>query len=185
MKSTDQLNADTLFAFEMALKGHKQFEYPAPSGHWHKISDVCSDYPCRIYHDLPSPEWTRHDGEDWKGDKDAVIEEVMFCNGTISPHKGERVRFWSRNFSNEPQWRIYAYKLAKPAVKKKVVPWTLQTIPSPLPELLHKESGEICTISVVKLEGVMVSARGYYDYEQILNHFTQRASGSVCGTEEV
>lgn len=120
MKTNEQLNADTLFAFQMALKGHKQFEYQHPNGRWYRVNVVDSITPHRIYHDIPEG-WTRHDGEDWKGDKDAVIEEVMYCSGAVSAHKNIRANDWNTRFNYaDPAFRIYAYKLAKqtPAIPK-------------------------------------------------------------------
>ena len=121
-KTTEQLNSDTLFAFQMALKGHKQFEWQSEvSGNWLKTHTVTPDRNHRIYHDLPKEEgWTRHAREDWKGDKDAVIEGVMFCDGRVSKGESNAV-YWADHYASsftreDPKYRIYAYKLAKPAV---------------------------------------------------------------------
>jgi hypothetical protein len=126
MKTQTELNADTLFAFQMALKGHKQFEF-LTSGVWGRTPVVDSRFSCRIYHDLPSQEWTRHDGEDWKGDKDAKFEGVMFCNGRIK-YGTTDLDYWTfgkSNFSGNPDGRIYAYKLAKqpPAIPEGFTKW--------------------------------------------------------------
>ena len=115
MKTKQQLNADTLFAFQMALDGHKQFEF-LHAGIWSRTEDVHSGFPHRIYHDIPEG-WTRHDGEDWKGDKDAVIEEAMMYDGRVSLNKNQPAAWWGgllcNNFTAENHSvRIYAYKLA-------------------------------------------------------------------------
>ena len=126
-KATEQLNADTLFAFQMALKGHEQFEF-LRSGIWTKCDAVSSIAPHRIYHDIPEG-WTRHDGEDYLGNPDAVIEEVMFCDGNKSRH-GYSIRHWRENKWNsfnceEVSERIYAYKLAakSPEIPDGFTPW--------------------------------------------------------------
>ena len=113
--SKEQLNADTLFAFQMALEWHKQFEF-MHAGIWSRTEDVHSGLPHRIYHDIPEG-WTRHDGEDWKGDKDAVIEEAMMYDGRVSLNKNQPAAWWGgllcNNFTAENHSvRIYAYKLA-------------------------------------------------------------------------
>lgn len=117
MKTQTELNADTLYAFKMALKGHKQFEFQHTDGSWSCTSIVSSSSPCRIYHDIPEG-WTRHDGEEWKGDKDVVIQEVMFCSGQILREE-RTAEYWSckyglNNFTEAESHedRIYAYKLA-------------------------------------------------------------------------
>lgn len=115
MKTKQQLNADTLFAFQMALEGHKQFEF-LHAGIWSRTEDVHSGLPHRIYHDIPEG-WTRHDGEDWKGDKDAVIEEAMMYDGIVSLNKNQPAAWWGgllcNNFTAENHSvRFYAYKLA-------------------------------------------------------------------------
>lgn len=112
-KTTEQLNADTLFALQMALKGHNQFEFRHTNGSWSITSIVSSSSPCRIYHDIPDG-WTRHDGGDYPGKQDDAIESVMFFNG----HKTEAKKaasyysvsgYWKHD---SPHHRIYAYKLA-------------------------------------------------------------------------
>lgn len=121
MKTTEQLNADTLFAFQMALKGHEEFEYCC-NEHWHKTNRVFSDAPHRIYHDIPEG-WTRHYGEDWKGDKDAKFEGVMFCDGlrtaerTVCELRDAKLNTFN---AQDHKYRIYAYKLAakSPAIPK-------------------------------------------------------------------
>lgn len=111
MKTQEQLNADTLFAFQMALKGHKQFEYLSGNGKWYSTFDVSAGTPHRIYHDIPDG-WTRNDGEGWKGDKDAVIEDVMFCDGRTAKYKDIVVVGGVNNFTTPNHYaRIYAYKL--------------------------------------------------------------------------
>jgi hypothetical protein len=123
----EKLNADTIFAFRMALNGHKQFEYQLPDGDWIRNNSVSSNYPYRIYHEIPGG-WTRHDGEDWKGDKDAKFEAVIFCDGRISHNKNTTAEFWSKrnsNFTGGPEGRIYAYKLAEqtPAIPEGFTKW--------------------------------------------------------------
>ncbi len=125
-KTTEQLNADTLFAFQMALKGHNQFEWQSEvSGNWLKTHTVTAEKNHRIYHDIPDG-WKRSYGE-WTGDKDAVIEEVMWCDGEID--KQPKVSLFKihepNNFTSEdPQYRIYAYKLAKsPAIPDGFTAW--------------------------------------------------------------
>lgn len=115
MKTQTELNADTLFAFQMALKGHKQFEYQSSGGNWHKKCTVSNSSPHRIYHDIPDG-WERSYG-DWKGDKDTVLEEVMFYDGEIAERKKETASYWMNYVNNsfadtQHKWRIYAYKLA-------------------------------------------------------------------------
>jgi len=119
-KTPEQLNADSLFAFQMAMKGHKQFEWKSIKGIWHKTHNVSSGPHHRIHHDIPGG-WTRHDGEDWKGDKDAVIEEVIWCDGQRCEVKDKKATWWANvgvvnNWTTEPEVRIYAYKLAKPSI---------------------------------------------------------------------
>lgn len=146
-----ELNADTLFAFQMALKGHKKFEYQH-EGIWLRTFDVSSIAPHRIYHDIPEG-WTHHDGEDWKGDKDAVIEEVMYCNGKIPEDKNQPARFWTDEEFNSftdsnHDYRIYAYKLAakSPAIPEGFTAWNV---------------GE-CPVDVdAKVEVIMKSGRRY------------------------
>lgn len=123
MKTKEQLDADTLFAFQMALKGHEQFEFLSLAGDWRKTDSVSSEFSHRIYHDIPEG-WTRHDGEDWKGDKDAKFDAAMFCSGRFF-ESHSNASFWinhcSNNyFSNKKTGdRIYAYKLAE---KKPEIP---------------------------------------------------------------
>ena len=115
-KTTEQLNADALFAFQMALKGHREFEYQHQSGLWYRTDNVSTRCPHRIYHDIPEG-WALHDGEDWKWDKDAVLEEIMTHDGMVSPNKNQTAAWWGglhgNNFTAENHSaRIYAYKLA-------------------------------------------------------------------------
>lgn len=121
-----ELNADTLFAFQMALKGHKQFEWKSINSGWLKTDRVTSGAPHRIFHDIPEG-WTRHDGEDWKGDKDAVIEEVMFCNGYKTEANKAASYYSSAGYfkHDSPHHRIYAYKLAanSPAIPEGFTAW--------------------------------------------------------------
>jgi hypothetical protein len=141
----------------MALKGHKQFEWQSEvSGNWLKTHTVASDKNHRIYHDLPSPEWTRHDGEDWKGDKDAVIEEAMFGDGEVSSNKNKGVSYWSAggvsNFNHEnPEYRIYAYKLAKPSIS--------------IPEGFTKWDGGECPVEKVSDVEVIFRAPPHIPYQ--------------------
>lgn len=114
-KNTEQLNADTLFAFTMALKGHKQFEWH-DGMKWLPTEYVNSLSSFRIFHDIPEG-WTRHDGEDWKGDKDVVIEEVIWCDGQRCQVTDKKASWWANvgvvnNWTTETEGRIYAYKLA-------------------------------------------------------------------------
>lgn len=184
-----ELNADTLFAFQMALKGHKQFEWQTPDGHWNKTVNVSNSFPHRIYHDIPDG-WTRHDGEDWKGDKDAKFEYIMFCDGVrmTSPEKA----FWfsaENRFACSPEHRIYAYKLAAkspaiPVIEKKVIPWEFATAPL-YGKAKRKDSGELFAFECFPME--VVVAQGHRDYRSIsyvlfAEKYLQ-LDGSVCGKE--
>jgi hypothetical protein len=125
MKTQTELKADSLFAFQMALKGHKQFEFQASDGEWKRTGIVESYLPHRIYHDIPDG-WTRHDGEDWKGDPEAVIEEAMYCDGNKATGGGKTASSWRRELTHElHRWRIYAYKLAKqtPVIPEGFTKW--------------------------------------------------------------
>jgi len=118
-KTPEQLNANTIFAFQMAVKGHDRFQFLLGDS-WQFCSSVSNTYPHRIYHDIPEG-WTLHDGEEWKGDKDAKFEAVMFCDGRVIKNENS-VKYWSDHYANiftreDPKYRIYAYKLAKPAWK--------------------------------------------------------------------
>ena len=189
---TDQQTADTLFAFQMALNGHKQFEWKSIEGDWLKTDSVSSGLPHRIYHDIPEG-WTRHDGDEWKGDPRAVIEEVIICDGRVS--KGENsVGYWSDHFSNSftrdnHALRIYAYKLAKPAViEKKVVPWDFASAPLNA-KVKRKSDGKIFRMASFPDDVVLCSttyATGDYcaSYETLAADYLQ-LNGEVCGTEEV
>lgn len=194
-KTTEQLNADTLFAFQMALNGHKQFEF-LRSGIWTKCDAVSSIAPHRISHDIPEC-WTRHNGEDWKGDKDAVIEEVMFYSGRIL--KEERTaEYWGckygiNNFTKaeSQENRIYAYKLAAkspaiPVIEKKVIPWTFADAPLNA-KVKRKSDGKIFRMSAHPDEaGLYPTSYGSEGervaYEILAADYLQ-LDGSVCGTE--
>ena len=124
--SKKQLDADTLFAFQMALKGHKQFEYLSGNRKWYSTSYVSAGTPHRIYHDIPEG-WTRHDGEDYPGNPDDVIEAVMFCNGfKTEANKAASYYSAAEYFKHDsPHHRIYAYKLAakSPAIPAGFTAW--------------------------------------------------------------
>lgn len=185
MKTKEQLDADTLFAFQMALKGHKQFEYHN-GVKWSPIGYIVSSYPHRIYHDIPKG-WTRHDGEDWNGDGDSVIEQVMWMDGEISSQKSRPAKWWRDNgvnsFTEETPHRIYAYKLAEKKPEKKVIPWTLETCP-PLPfEVKCKRTGNrYSLVAFAKGDNICIAGESWSSGAYILEHFT-KGDNSPCGTE--
>ena len=187
MKTPEQLNADTLFAFQMAMNGHKQFEWKSIEGNWHKTQNVSSGLHHRIFHDIPDG-WTRSYG-DWTGDKDAVIEKIMTCDGCISPNENQTAEWWGakhcNNFISENHTaRIYAYKLAKPAViEKKVVPWTFETAPLCL-KVQRKSDGEQFRCETYPSSALLLS-KGMLkpSYETLAADYLQ-LDGSVCGMEE-
>lgn len=191
MKTKEQLDADTLFAFKMALKGHNKFEYHNGIK-WSPIGYIISSYPQwvyphRIYHDIPEG-WTRHDGEDWNVDKDAVIEQVMWMDGKISSQKSRPAKWWRDNgvnsFTEETPHRIYAYKLAEKP-EKKVIPWTLETCP-PLPfEVVDKDSESGYTVVERHAEGYRKNNdqnQKPWPWHVLLENYKLR-NGSPCGTE--
>jgi hypothetical protein len=100
------------------LKGHKQFEWQTKEREWKRCVAVDSMQNHRIYHDIPEG-WTRHDGELYKARASDLIEQVMFCTGELSKSpKGDGCAYnWDSEFNHkDPSRRIYAYKLAKPAI---------------------------------------------------------------------
>jgi hypothetical protein len=179
----EQLDADTLFAFQMALKGHKQFEYHN-GVKWSPIGYIVSSYPHRIYHDIPEG-WTRHDGEDWNGDKDAVIEEVMWMDGKISSQKSRPAKWWRDNggnsFTEATPHRIYAYKLAEKP-EKKVIPWTLETCPRNLWVKRKGGDSECLAIAVCKERGTLYLGGEWVNFYKLMSDYLQ-PDNSPCGTE--
>lgn len=193
MKTKEQLDADTLFAFQMAMKGHKQFEFLSLAGDWRKTDSVSSEFSHRIYHDIPEA-WTRHDGEDWKGDNDAVIEGLIFCDGQTDSEKGFKKGYtaeWFRSAGNvnsftdtHPYRRIYAYKLSEKP-EKKVIPWTLETCPTLPFEVVDKDSGSGYTVVERHAEGYRKNNdqnQKPWPWYVLLENYKLR-NGSPCGTE--
>ena len=186
MKTKKQLNADTLFAFQMALKGHKQFEFKNDNGEWARCYNVNSRFLHRIYHDIPDG-WTRHDGEDWKGDPNTEFDAVMFCIGTVdaTPHRAKNYTGCGSSFCCDGGNRIYAYKLAAKSPEKKVIPWTFNTRPKE-PTFVYRKGYITDSMIVAWGDDVVVIAtkHGLIDvtYDELLSDWL-RSGGSVCGKE--
>lgn len=170
MKTQTELNADTRYVFEQTLKNKDTKIECFFGGIWQRTTIVTTAFPHRIYHDIPEG-WTRHDGEDWKGDSNAVLEEIMTHDGMVSPNKNQTAAWWSglhaNNFTAENHSaRIYAYKLAAKSPE----------IPNPT---------NPCRCVITQTNGVIAWIGGDMiprTPEYLATYFLQ-LDGSVCGKE--